>query len=116
MTTLSKDIEALRLKMIETAEEESALVDTLGQRLIEADEKIIATLQQLVVDQEHRRRNISHLLATIASRVGHLPPISRTPPPLPGQSAPARDFDVDTCIGDNPHVHDHEYIAGRLAH
>lgn len=93
MTTLAEDIEALRLRMVETIEEEAAIVDTLGQRMHEADMKVMRAVEQLLVDQELRRRNISHLIATLAARVGHVPRLT-TPPPLPKLTMPADEYEA----------------------
>lgn len=86
MTTLADDIEALRIKLLETAEEQVHLVDSLAARLAEADGKLVDMLEQIVADQEARGHRITGLLSTIASRVGHLPrplPGRNIPPPMP---------------------------------
>lgn len=139
MTTLADEIEALRLKMVETTEEEKHLVDTLGQRLKEADTEIMCALEQIVADQEHRRRDIAGLLSTIASRIGHVPRSSAArPPPLPAQRttvnvAPVahvtEDADVEAMAARlsqglarqadrivNPHYDDPDYVNGTHAH
>lgn len=89
MPTLADHIKALHLKMLEAEEEEKALVDTLGQRLAEADASVADALRQLIADQEHRRSSISQLIATLATRVGHLP--HTAPPHLPHRT-PGRDY------------------------
>lgn len=115
MTTLSESIEALRLKMVETTEEEKHLVDTLGQRLREADDDIMHALQQIITDQEHRRHDIADLLHTIAARIGHVPRALSRPPPVPRPVSDHDDRDQDVQAIATSLSHRLSQQAGRMA-
>jgi hypothetical protein len=73
MTTLTEQIETLRLSMQEVASNEERLVRSLGDTLNIADERLLDRVRTVTVEHGARRSLILHELQMLASRMGAFP-------------------------------------------
>jgi len=73
MTTLTQQIEALRLRMNQLASGEQELVRALGDALSRADQKLLQDVRSVALEHEVRRGAILNELQSLAQRMGTLP-------------------------------------------
>ncbi len=80
MTTLTEQIEQLRLQIKEVAYDERTLVKELANAFRQADEKLLQEVRLVAAEHEVRRCTILRELEMLASRIGVLPhpPTPRT--------------------------------------
>jgi hypothetical protein len=95
MTTLTQQIEELRLRMNQLANGEQDLVRALGDALSRADEKLLQDVRSVAREHEARRGAILGELQSLAQRMGALPrprgpfaALDETPLDLPAADAP----------------------------
>lgn len=69
MTTLTEQIEAMRLRMNQLATEEHGLVRTLGDALTSADQRLLEEVRSIAAAHEARRGAILRELEALAARM-----------------------------------------------
>lgn len=79
MTSLAKQIDELRAKMVATHVEIMGALQDVGRRAFEADAAVMLALEEIEEGQSRRAVDILGRLANIASRVGHVPPANLAP-------------------------------------
>lgn len=104
---LSDQIEALRQKMTSDHEDLLSRVEELNSCIFEQDAELMRMLDEIVSGQSRRAVDIAQMLATIHSRIGHIPPehyqplydrrdpragIGQSPPPVPEDYEMAQRF------------------------
>lgn len=72
MTKLLEQIEAMRVRMNELATEEHGIVRTLGEALIEADQRLVEEIRNVAAAHDARRGAILRELQILAQRMGAL--------------------------------------------
>ena len=70
MTTLTQQIEEMRLRIKEVAHDEHGLVRALGDALSRADQKLLHDVRHVTIEHEVRRGAILKELEVLASRIG----------------------------------------------
>jgi hypothetical protein len=74
MTTLTQQIEEMRLRIRQIAEDERTSVASLGDALSLADQKLLQDVRLVAAEHEVRRGVILKELEHLASRIGAFPP------------------------------------------
>jgi uncharacterized coiled-coil protein SlyX len=85
MTSLIRELEALRAKMADQHGDEFTKVVELNARIENQDEQLISELNGVIAAHETRRAEVHRLARLLAARVGALPPPAQRPVPLPAQ-------------------------------
>ncbi len=71
--TLVEQIEEMRIRMHALARREQDVVNSLGQALKRADEKLLQAVRNVALEHEFRREGILKELQALAARMGALP-------------------------------------------
>lgn len=94
MTTLTEQVETMRLNMLDVANHEERLVRSLGETLNLADETLLDRVRTVTVEHGARRSLIMHELQMLASRMGAFPQIRDDTAILEDRAAEAQFFDL----------------------
>jgi hypothetical protein len=73
MTTLTQQIEEMRLRMNQMANSEQDLIRALGDALGRSDQKLLQDVRAVAMEHEMRRGAILGELQSLAARMGALP-------------------------------------------
>lgn len=90
MTTLTQQIEALRVRMADTHGDEMYLVTRLAAEIAQRDAEMIREVEAVLLAHEQRRTDIVRALHTLAARIGHLPPAVMPAPLYQQQPEPVQ--------------------------
>lgn len=89
MTTLAQQIDALRVRMLEAHNAEMEAIGRASSDLFARDAELMRQIEALLLDHQERRGDIARALASLAARIGYVPPVEAQPAPLQGQSPTA---------------------------